>query len=62
MYPNHEIDHTQVVVDTPGKRRATIAELTQEGPREFSFSPGVLVALAILALIAIGLTIYVVST
>jgi hypothetical protein len=61
MYPNQEVDRKQVVVDTPGGRRETTTETRQEGPREFSFSPGVLVTLAILALIAIGLTIYVVS-
>jgi len=61
MYPNQEIDRIQVVVDNPGVRRETITEITQEGPREFSFSPGVLLALAILALIVIGLPVYVVS-
>jgi hypothetical protein len=61
MYPNQEVEHRHVVVNTPGERRETITETTQEEPREFRLSPGVLATIAILALVAIGLTLYVVK-
>jgi hypothetical protein len=61
MYPNQEVDRRQVVVNSPGERRETITETKQEGPSELSFSGGVIAIIAIMALIAIGLTYYVVS-
>jgi type II secretory pathway pseudopilin PulG len=61
MYPNQEVEHRHVVVNTPGERRETITETTQEEPREFRLSPGVIAMMAILALVAIGLTLYVVN-
>src|SRR5215813_2133907 len=61
MYPNQEVDRRHVVEDSPGERRETITEKTQEGPREIIFSGGVIAIIAIIALLAIGLTYYVIS-
>src|SRR5689334_6967730 len=61
MYPDREIEHRHVVINAPGERRETVTETTQEVPREVSLSPAMMMAIAIVALVAIGLTFYVVS-
>ena len=61
MYPDREFEHRHVVVNSPGERRETVTETTQEAPRESGISPAMMMAIAIIALVAIGLTFYVVS-
>ena len=60
MGPNQEADSKHVVVNGPGESRETKTETRQNGPRKVGLSPSVLAALAIIALTAIGLTVYVV--
>lgn len=61
MYTNQETEHRHIVVNEPGERRETITETTQEGPREIGISPGLIAIVALLALVAICLTFYVVN-
>jgi osmotically-inducible protein OsmY len=61
MYPDREVEQRHVVVDAAGDRREVFTERTQQGPQEFSLSPGMYAALGLMALLAIGLTYYVVS-
>lgn len=61
MYTNQETEHRHVVVNEPGERRETITETTQEGPREVGISSGMIATVALLALVAICLTFYVVN-
>ena len=61
MYPNREMEQHRVVVNTPGERRETVTARTETGPREVSMSPGMIAVIVLLAILAIGLTFYVVS-
>src|SRR5689334_4276670 len=61
MYPNREIEQHHVVVNTPGERRETVTARTETTPQEFSMSPGTVAVIVLLAILAIGLTFYVVS-
>jgi osmotically-inducible protein OsmY len=61
MYPNKEMEQHRIVVNTPGERRETVTARTEAGPREVSMSPGTIAVIVLLAIIAIGLTFYVVS-
>ena len=61
MYPNREVEQHHVVVNTPGERRETVTARTETGPREVSMSPGMVAVIVLLAILAIGLTFYVVS-
>src|ERR1051325_7512812 len=61
MYPNREVEQHHVVVNTPGERRETVTARTETGPREVGMSPGTIAVIVLLALLAIGLTFYVVS-
>jgi len=61
MYPNKEIEQRHVIVDGPVERRETVTERTQEGPREISLSPGMIATIALLAILAVCITVYVVN-
>lgn len=61
MYPNSEMEQQRVVVNGPGERRETVTARTETRPREFSMSPGTVALIILLALLALGLTFYVVS-
>lgn len=61
MYSDREVEQRHVVVNAPGERRESFTETTQETPREGGISPGAIMAIVIVALVAIGLTFYVVS-
>jgi hypothetical protein len=57
MNPNPDVERRHVVVNTPGERRETVTETATE-----SGVSGTLIAtIAIIALLAIGLTYYIVS-
>lgn len=60
MGPNQEADSKNVVVNGPGERRETKTETRQTGPRKVGLSSSALAAIAIIALTAVGLTVYVV--
>ena len=60
MEPNEKIEQ-RVVVDVPGQRREVITGTTRTGSQEFAFSPGTIGLIVILAVIAIGIAVYVVN-
>lgn len=57
MYPNPDVERRHVVVNTPGEYRETVTET----PKETGVSGTLIATIAIIALLAIGLTYYVVS-
>lgn len=61
METNEKIEQKRIVLDTPGERREVITETTRAGPSEFNLSPGTIGLIAVLAVIVIGIVIYVVS-
>ena len=61
MEPNEKFEQKRVVLDSPGERREVTTETSQVGPQEFALSPGTIALIALLAIIAIGITIYVVN-
>jgi hypothetical protein len=62
MYPNREMEQHRVVVNTPGERRETVTAKTETGPHEVSMSPGTIATIALLAALAIGIAVYIVSS
>ena len=61
MEPNKEVERRHIVVDTPGVRREVVTETRQEVPRESGMSAGTIATIAGIALLAIGITYYVVN-
>ncbi len=61
MDPNQKTEQKRVVVDTPGIRREVVTERTQRGPTESGISTGMIAFIAIFAITAIGIIVYVVS-
>ena len=61
MEPIEKSEQRRVVVDTPGVRREVVTELSQTGPTESSISTGMIALIAVFAIAAIGIIVYVVS-
>ena len=61
MYPDREIEHRHVVVNTPGERRETYTEIAKDEPREAGVSTSTILLIALVALVVVGLTFYIVS-
>lgn len=61
MNPNEATEQKRVVVDSPGVRREIVTETTQRGPTESGLSTGMIALIAILAIVAIGIVVYIVS-
>ena len=61
MDPNQETEQRRVVVDTPGQRREIVTERTQTRPDHSGPSTGTIAIVAIVALIAVGAIIYLVT-
>lgn len=61
MDANERIEQRRVVVDTPGQRREVVTETSRQAPEESGISAGMVGIIAVLALVAIGIAVYVVS-
>jgi len=61
MDPNEATEQKRVVVDSPGVRREIVTERTQRGPTESGLSTGMIALIAIFAITAIGIVVYIVS-
>ena len=61
MDANERFEERRVVVDTPGQRREVVTETSRQAPEESSISAGMIGIIAVLALVAIGIAVYVVS-
>lgn len=61
MEPNEKFEQKRVVLDSPGERREVTTETSRVGPQEFALSPGTIGLIALLAIVAIGIVIYVVN-
>ena len=61
MDAKERIEQRRVVVDTPDQRRELVTETTRREPEESSISGGTIAIVAILALLAIGIVVYVVT-
>jgi osmotically-inducible protein OsmY len=61
MYSDEETEQRRVVVDSPGGRREIVTERTQIVPRESGPSTGTIAIIAILALVAVGTVLYLVT-
>jgi BON domain len=61
MEPNERIEQKRIVLDSPGERREVTTETSSVGPKEFALSPGTIALIVLLAVVAIGITIYVVN-
>ena len=60
MDSNEERTQKHVVVNSPGQRSEVLTERTQTGPRESSVSAGTIALIAVLAIVAIGVVLYIV--
>lgn len=58
---DERIEQKRIVLDTPGERREVITETSRSEPSEFKLSPGTIGLIAVLAIVVIGMVIYVVS-
>lgn len=61
MHPDKEIEQRHVVITDSGQRQEVLTERVAEREREFRLSPGTIALLVILALVAVGIAIYVVN-
>lgn len=61
MDANERIDERRIVVDTPGQRRGVVTETTHQVQKESSVSGAMIGMIAILALVAIGIAVYIVT-
>ncbi|MEP7341585.1 MAG: BON domain-containing protein [Acidobacteriota bacterium] len=61
MYPDREVEQRHVVVNTPGERRETYTEIAKDEPRETGLSTSTILLIALVALVVVGLTFYIVS-
>jgi len=61
MLPDREIEQRHVVVNTPGERREIYTETAKDEPRETGVSTSTILLIALVALVVIGLTFYIVS-
>lgn len=61
MDANERTEQRRVVVDTPGQRREVVTETSRQAPEESGISAGMVGIIAVLALVAIGIAVYVVS-
>lgn len=61
MDVNQRTEQKRVVVDTPGIRREVVTARTQREPAESGVSTGMVALIAIFAITAIGIIVYVVS-
>ncbi len=64
METNERIEQQRIVTDSPGERREVITESTQvgrAGPQEFKLSAGTIGLIAVLAVVVIGIAVYVVN-
>ena len=60
MDSNEERIQKHVVVNSPGQRSEVLTERTQSGPRESRVSAGTIAIIAVLAIAAIGVVLYIV--
>lgn len=60
MDSNEERIQKHVVVNSPGQRSEVLTERTQTGPRESRLSAGTIAIIAVLAIAAIGVVLYIV--
>ncbi len=61
MDANERIDERRVVVDAPGQHREVVTETRHQREEESSISGGTIGIIAVLALVAIGIVIYIVT-
>jgi hyperosmotically inducible periplasmic protein len=61
MDSNEETVHKHIVVDVPGQRHEVLTERTVRGPEESRLSTGTIVIIALLAVVAVGSILYLVS-
>ena len=61
MEPNEKFEQKRVVLDSPGERREVTTETSSVGSQGFALSPGTIGLIVLLAIVAIGITIYVVN-
>jgi hypothetical protein len=62
MEPNEKIEQRRVVVDSPGERREIVTERTVSAPRESGISASMVAIIAIVAVFAVGVIFYLVSS
>lgn len=61
METNENNQQKRIVLDGPGERREVITETTRVEPQVFTLSPGTIGLIVILAIIVIGIAVYVVN-
>jgi hypothetical protein len=62
MEPNEKIEQRRVVVDSPGERQEIVTERTVSAPRESGISASMVAIIAIVAVFAVGVIFYLVSS
>jgi hypothetical protein len=62
MEPNEKIEQRRVVVDSPGERREIVTERSVSAPRESGISASTVAIIAIVAVFAVGVIFYLVSS
>jgi hypothetical protein len=61
MDPNVKTEQKHVVVNSPGQRREIVTERTARGPEKAGLSTGTTALIAVLAIVAIGVIVYLVT-
>ena len=61
MDPNVKTEQKHVVVNRPGQRREIVTERTERGPEKGGLSTGTTALIAVLAIVAIGVIVYLVT-
>ena len=61
MDPNVKTEQKHVVVNSPGQRREIVTERTERGPEKGGLSTGTTALIAVLAIVAIGVIVYLVT-
>jgi hypothetical protein len=61
MDPNERTEQKHVVVNSPGQRREVVTERTERGTEPAGISTGAIALIAVLAVVAIGVIVYLVT-
>jgi hypothetical protein len=61
MDPNEQRVQERVAIDRPGERREIVTERTERGPEKSGVSTGTIALIAVLAVVAIGVIVYLVT-
>jgi type IV secretory pathway VirB10-like protein len=61
MDPNVRTEQEHTVVNSPGQRRESVTERTERGTKPVGLSTGTIALIAVLALVAVGVIVYLVA-